>query len=169
MTRISMVLLGIFALTASSGSAPSAEKALPEDENAIQSCLEGIRDFNASSSDEFASGDECIGTVAEPCLEDPQGQTTAGMIGCYGREIAVWDGLLNTNYTALQESLDEPAFEALRDTQRAWIAYRDSKCEWPYVFFQGGTIAGPVGSACMNEATARRANELAEYLNWTQN
>lgn len=64
---------------------------------------------------------------------------------------------------------DEIAVQALRDIQVKWIADRDAKCGWPAVFFQGGTIAGPLAAACLNDMTARRANELADYLDWTQN
>lgn len=154
---------------AGTGSPSAADDPLPEDQIAIQSCLEGVRDYNASSQDDPASRDECIGTVADPCLDEPQGQSTAGMVGCYAREIAIWDGLLNSHYDALKDGLETPAFDALRETQRKWIAYRDANCAWPRIFFEGGTIASPIGSSCINQATARRANELADYLDWMQN
>ena len=166
MLRSGVTVVAICAQFVSAGGLGAADGALQGDEVAIQSCLEGIRDYNSSGRDKPARDDECIGTVADPCLERPEGQSTAGMVVCYGREIAVWDDLLNSHYSALKDGLDTASFEALRDSQRKWIAYRDAKCEWPYVFFEGGTIASPIGSSCMNEATARRANELADYLEW---
>lgn len=167
---IARVLAAVLGLGLAVGVARAQDEALPQDVTEIQSCIEGVRDYNSSAEDgQEASRDECIGTVANPCLQDEANQTTAGMVECYGRELAVWDGMLNDNYAALKGDLSSEAMKALRDTQLKWIAYRDAKCEWPYVFFDGGTIASPIGSACMNEATARRANELADYIDRMQN
>lgn len=158
------------ALAVSTGQAAWAEDALPSDVIEIQSCIEGVRDYNAGAeSGQEASRDECIGTIAKPCLETDDGQSTYGMMECYGRELSVWDAMLNDNYVGLKDAVSDAEFRALRDTQLKWIAYRDAKCGWPDLFFQGGTISGPIAASCLNEATARRANELAEYLGWTQN
>lgn len=157
-------------LLLSAGGAASAGAAFPEDEIEVQSCIEGVRDFNSSADPgQEASRDECIGTIARPCLESDDGRSTLGMVECYERELAVWDAMLNDNYQALKDAVSPEAFRSLRDTQQKWIDYRDARCEWPAVFFEGGTIAGPIGAACLNEATGRRANELADYLGWTQN
>ncbi|RST84673.1 DUF1311 domain-containing protein [Aquibium carbonis] len=102
-------------------------------------------------------------------METDEGQSTMGMIGCQARELAVWDAMLNDNYLLLEDATSATEFQALRDVQVKWIAYRDAKCGWPAVFFEGGTIAGPLAAACLNDMTARRANELADYLDWTQN
>lgn len=157
-------------LVVTAGRGASAQEALPPDVIEIQSCIEGVREYNAGAEEgQQASRDECIGTIANPCLETEEGQSTVGMIECQGRELAVWDAILNDNYAALKDALPEDGFRALRDTQVKWIAYRDSKCDWPSVFFEGGTISGPLAAACLNDATARRANELADYLDWMQN
>lgn len=169
MKQLSLTALAL-ALILSAGTRASAFDALPEDQIEVQSCIEGVRDYNSSADPgQEASRDECIGAVAGPCLETDEGQSTMGMIGCYVRELAVWDGMLNDNYAMLKDAVPSEGTEALRDMQVKWIAYRDAKCGWPAVFFEGGTIAGPLAAACLNEATARRANELAEYLDWTQN
>ncbi len=77
-------LVLVFLLSA--GSLASAGDAAREDEIAVQSCIEGVRDFNSSAeSGQGASRDECIGTVAGPCLESDEGQSTLGMVECYGR------------------------------------------------------------------------------------
>ncbi len=148
----------------------AAAEARPQDETEIQTCIEGVREYNAGAeAGQEASRDDCIGTVANPCLQTDAATTTVGMVDCYGRELAVWDAMLNANYGALRDGLSPEAFAALRDTQVKWIAYRDAKCGWPSVLFEGGSIARPIGADCLNRTTARRANELAEYLDWTQN
>lgn len=169
MRQMAMAALAL-ALILSGGGKASAVDALPEDEIEVQSCIESVRDYNSSvDPGQEASRDECIGAVAGPCLETDEGQSTMGMIGCYVRELAVWDVMLNDSYAMLREAVPSTGTEALRDIQVKWISYRDAKCGWPAVFFEGGTIAGPIAAACLNETTARRANELAEYLDWTQN
>ena len=170
MLRVSTTMVSVCLLLALNANAQAAETATAQDEIDIQSCLEGVRDYNASNPDDDPeSRDPCVGTVASACREEPAGQTTVGMVECYARETAVWDGLLNSHYAALEEELDPAPFAALRDTQRKWIAYRDAKCGLPYHFFDGGSIARPIGADCMNHETARRANELADYLDWMQN
>ena len=54
----------------------------------------------------------------------------------------IWDVLLNENYKRLRNDLDETQIAGLRDMQRAWIQ---------------GTMAIPLGAACVARETARRA------------
>lgn len=169
MKQWAMAALALGIILSAAGGA-SAIDVQPEDEIELQSCIEGVRDYNSSAEPgQEASRDECIGMVASPCMETEEGQSTMGMIGCHARELAVWDAMLNDNYAALEDATSPAEFQALRDIQVKWIAYREAKCGWPAVFFQGGTIAGPLAAACLNDMTARRANELANYLEWTQN
>ncbi len=162
----------VFACLAGLGAAApaAAAEALPQDETDLQTCIEGVREYNAGAeAGQEASRDECIGAVADPCLETDAATTTTGMVECYGRELAVWDAMLNMNYAALKDELEPGAFAALRDTQVKWIAFRDAKCAWPSVLFEGGSIARPIGADCLNRTTAQRSNELADYLDWMQN
>ena len=58
----------------------------------------------------------------------PANQTTVATTECYNRERKIWDDLLNENFRALRDDLDEGQKGKLRDMQRAWIAYRDTTC-----------------------------------------
>src|SRR5579872_7508347 len=42
--------------------------------------------------------ESCIGVIAEPCQNEPEGQSNLGMAQCYDREAAAWDERLNQNY-----------------------------------------------------------------------
>ena len=137
------------------------------DRASISRCLEDIGQALDTGADAPGSRDDCIGVASAVCLDDPSGQSTLGQVGCLVRESSIWDEYLNRDYAALRDTLDEKSFAHLRDTQRKWIAYRDANCQMPHVFFQGGTIARPIGAHCVLELTARRANELAELLSWT--
>lgn len=95
--------------------------------------------------------------VATPCQETTDGgQSTYGMAACFRREALIWDDLLNANYKSLRDGLDPQQAAGLRDMQRAWIASRDATCAFYDAKIQG-TIAIPMGAACLARETARRA------------
>ena len=49
----------------------------------------------------------CIGTIAKPCMETEDGQTTMGTADCFADEEAAWDALLNARYkTTLSDAKD---------------------------------------------------------------
>jgi len=104
----------------------------------------------------------CIGRVSGPCLEADGATSTAAMTGCHVRENMVWDGLLNEAYDNLKGQLPEKAASALTELQKTWISWRDAKCNFPFAFYEGGSIARPISAACLMDATAARAIELRE-------
>jgi uncharacterized protein YecT (DUF1311 family) len=93
--------------------------------------------------------------VSDPCV-NKSNQSNAAMVACYDIELKIWDDLLNATYKKLRDDLDEQQQIKLRDMQKAWIAYRDSTCDFYYDKIQG-TMAGPMGAACRTRETARRA------------
>jgi len=112
-------------------------------------------------------GAECAGRAAERCIEaSPGGPTTVAMSGCTDRERARWDDWLNTAYRQLSAVLaaqdaQAPSYapdqaEALRAMQRAWIAFRDAKCDHEAAQWGGGTGAGPARLSCLLHETARQ-------------
>ena len=52
---------------------------------------------------------------------------------------------------------------ALRQSQRDWIAFRDSACEAEAVIFRGGTGAPVVGTICLARRTVERTEELRTF------
>jgi uncharacterized protein YecT (DUF1311 family) len=96
----------------------------------------------------------------------PDGQTTAGMVGCLDRERAQWDAWLNIVYQQLHAQLaaQDAAIasaapkeaHALQGMQRAWIAFRDAKCGYEAAQWGGGTGAGPAAVRCHLHETARQ-------------
>lgn len=122
-------------------------------------------------------GADCIGAASELCMERTEGGfSTLGMAECVAAETGVWDRLLNETYQILRADLDEAdaqaggragdqgvdRSDALRDAQRAWIAYRDAECLLRWAQFQDGTIRTTVAAACHLDFTARRAFELRD-------
>jgi uncharacterized protein YecT (DUF1311 family) len=94
--------------------------------------------------------------VAGPCQQTPEGQSNVGMADCFRLEAKIWDDLLNENYKSLRDVIDAAQAAKLRDMQRAWIASRDATCAFYDVKIHG-TMAIPMGAACLARETARRA------------
>jgi len=124
--------------------------AAADDASVIAACL---REQSEASKDAHA----CIGRVAEPCMQTPDGQSTQGMVACSQREEKVWDGLLNEAYRRLLKGLKAEAAEDVRKAQRIWLTLRDADCRVPYYFYNGGTIVQVLGAGCLLEHTADRA------------
>ena len=109
----------------------------------------------------------CIGTAANLCMIDnPGGFSTAGMGGCLDQERAWWDARLNDVYARLlNQHTGQPAVQDnLRDMQRAWITYRDARCDYELVQWDGGTGGGPALLACLMVATAEQTLVLEGQL-----
>lgn len=120
----------------------------------------------------------CAGRAAARCMADtPQGDTTYGMILCFGAEAEWWDARLNASYArrlAAERAIDADlaamgrkgasAEEALRQMQRAWIPFRDARCAYEAVQWLGGSGAGPAVAACHMRETARQTLIIEQVL-----
>ena len=140
----------------------AAQEAPPFDPAPLLACLEG-----------GGTADDCAGLAANACMEGEGGSSTVGMGFCLGAERDWWDGRLNDSYrqamTRAQEADAElkelgsaaaPQAPALRDMQRAWIAFRDAACTHEATRWGGGTGAGPAAAQCALTLTARQAMHL---------
>ncbi|WP_292288044.1 lysozyme inhibitor LprI family protein [Marivita sp.] len=114
----------------------------------------------------------CLGQASGQCQDLPGGSTTIGIAECIAAETAEWDTILNEEYQATQkvnESADTDGLsqvmdrsDALRDAQRAWIAFRDADCGARYAMWQNGTIRTIVAANCHLTMTAQRAISLRD-------
>ncbi len=83
---------------------------------------------------------------------------------CAQREHNAWDVVLNAAYRDLKPKAEaEGLGDALKTTQRNWIAYRDANCSWkePILFGNNADLDKPT---CLKLMTARRAVELLDDL-----
>lgn len=96
--------------------------------------------------------DACMSTG-----EAAQGVTVA-MADCTSAEIEVQDGKLNAAYQQVMRGLEEGPRQKLRDAQRAWIKFRDTKCASESQ--SGGTMDILNSGGCILDATVRRTIEL---------
>jgi len=144
---------------------------------ATEACVQEVEARSAGLPGHAAL--DCVGRAAQVCMTGPGGDTTIGMIDCLSAENDYWDARLNTAYAARmagdRQSDDEMArlgsasvslAEALREMQRAWIAYRDATCLYEQAQWLGGSGGGPATAACHMQETARQALKLEGW--WEQ-
>ncbi len=106
--------------------------ARPKDAAAIRGCAEKYRE-NVDEGER-----RCVfALVSDPCAKRPSAQSDASRAECFRAEQAIWDELFNENFRTLREDLDDEQKAKLRDMQRAWIAYRNTTCEFYYHKIQG--------------------------------
>lgn len=140
--------------------APAMAQDLRFDTGLVQACF---RDAPGPDA-------ECIGAASSECqARTDGGYSTAGMANCTAQETAAWDALLNQEYRALRADLDRrddgvgmDRSDALRDAQRAWIAYRDAECTLQWARYQEGTIRTLIAGGCHLDFTAGRTLELRD-------
>lgn len=120
----------------------------------------------------------CITVSSERCMMDtPGGNSTVGMAGCAARGHEMWDAELNRVYRILRrqedaisarnreisENLPSPG-DSLREMQRAWITFRDTRCTYEAAQWGGGTGAGPAYAACLELMTGEQTLFLRSLL-----
>ena len=147
--------------------APAAAQGVAFDPRVAETCL--------AATDRSP---DCSGKAADACMEaTPGGFSTVVMAGCYAAEADYWDGRLNAAYQDLGQAhratdarasgrtpAAPPLAPALRDMQRAWIAYRDAACAYERARWGLGTGREPAGTACAMHLTARQALSLEAHL-----
>jgi uncharacterized protein YecT (DUF1311 family) len=157
------ILLGL-AVVLSDLSALSTWSAVAEPRKPTAQEVAAIRNCAAKYQDAPEEGErQCVfNLVAEPCTKRPEATSNLGTTDCYRLEWAIWDNLLNENFKNLIGSLDDQQNAKLRAMQQAWIAYRDTTCNF-YMDKIQGSMAIPMGAACAARETARRALLLSAF------
>lgn len=151
---------------------PALAQELGFDPAPAQACMAASRHQTDAS---------CIGDAARACMDaSGEGETTVVVNGCLSFEAAWWDARLNEEYGALMplearmdSTMGPPPVlsgaDALREMQRAWVAYRDARCAWEATAYSGGTGAGPAFNGCTLAETARQTLLLAERRHALEN
>jgi uncharacterized protein YecT (DUF1311 family) len=111
--------------------------------------------------------------IAGEAIDCSNPTSTVEMNECADRELAAADAKLNAAYDKALKSLkdlaSDPPFdakaweEALRKSQRAWIAFRDAECkDHVPMFWSGGTGTTSAVLGCLSRKTKERTEELEE-------
>jgi uncharacterized protein YecT (DUF1311 family) len=122
-----------------------------------------VRDCAAKHPDDGKGEEECaFKLVADPCAEKVN--DNHGHADCFRIETVIWDAILNDNYKVLMEAIDDKGDQnKLKEMQRAWIANRDTTCNF-YWYKIHGSMSVPMTAACQLRETARRAMLLAFFI-----
>lgn len=125
---------------------------------AIETCVD-------KNKDDIDEGEQrCLfKLVADRCIGDVGAAPNWKLADCYRIEGSIWDDLLNRNYKRLLETLDDEQTIKARAMQRAWIAYRDTTCQFYWDKIRG-TMANFMISACNARESARRAMLLGFFV-----
>ena len=127
-----------------------------DDSAVIEACLKSADADNGKPRD-------CIGRLADACLDKPENQSTHAMVGCSNKEAEIWDRLLNTEYQQLLAAVAGKAKDDVVKAQRQWIGLRDADCAIPDALFEGGTMAQPIAANCVMENTAERMLQVRAW------
>lgn len=118
-------------------------------------------------------------SAAEPTLNCNDAQSNLEMKMCAQRDFEAADKELNEVYAkaikdardTYQDSKTLPGAEKmpnledkLRGVQRAWLAYRDTNCEYQSLMYWGGSHASLAYGLCKVDMTKARTKELKELI-----
>ena len=143
----------------------AAESSHAQTRKPTPSEIASIRDCASKNKDNLDEGErQCLfNLVAQRCIDKPSGAAdNSTVVDCYRIENLIWDGLLNDNYKALLDSLDNDQTAKARAMQRAWAAYRDTTCQFYDDKIQG-SMAIAMHAACVTRESARRAMLLGFF------
>jgi uncharacterized protein YecT (DUF1311 family) len=97
----------------------------------------------------------------QPCEEKP---SQAEASACAYHEYKAADADLNKVYGRLATRLEADGKALLKDSELAWIKYRDASCTFESSFYKGGTMRPMVESFCLTRVTKARTAELNQQL-----
>ena len=118
--------------------------------------IEQHTEGNVSAQDSLLSAEYA------QCMEKSDGVTVA-MQDCLTAEDERMEALLNATYKKVIQAMDERQKTLLRDSQRAWLKYREGSCD-TMMSVLGGTSAGLITTGWRLEMTARRVSWLKDIL-----
>jgi uncharacterized protein YecT (DUF1311 family) len=131
---------------------PAQAAATSADGKKVVACMDA-----ADNADKFAGS--CIGMIFADCNKAPN----ADMKACGARELAFWQGQLDTTLKrALKDAVYPNMAKDQGDAQKAWLTFRDKACVLADNV-DPGTMPG--GSAyCRAEVTAERVFMLRRII-----
>ena len=110
--------------------------------------------------------------IRSACYTDCEKETASNpeYKACLARAADTADGLLNQEFSGLQEGVRKAAGEMgvnpdaqlgmLRDAQRKWIAFRDDTCNFEDSLAFGATATGGYLSSCICALSYSRINDF---------
>jgi hypothetical protein len=141
-TAAFVVVAGLFTVSPAFAQAPAAA-----DTKAISDCLK-------KADDSGGLGNNCIGLVADPCVEKSD-KMSARTKACAARELAVWTALTEGASKRVKAGGFKDISAAVAESDKGWLQLRDKLCP---VFdkIEPGFLPAD-GTYCRMQVTAHRA------------
>jgi uncharacterized protein YecT (DUF1311 family) len=89
-----------------------------------------------------------------------KGDTQLALNECAAARDAAAEAELAKLYRTMQRADSGTTLRLLRESQRAWIRFRDAHCEWVRADWKGGTIQPMYYSLCLERVTRARIRQL---------
>lgn len=99
-----------------------------------------------------------------PLVRPASGQTQAEMNRQAAATYKKSDADLNAVYTQLRAALTKKQQVELRDSQRAWIKFRDADATFRSSAVEGGTLHSMIYLNALSDLTDARAQDLAQMM-----
>jgi uncharacterized protein YecT (DUF1311 family) len=105
-------------------------------------------------------------TALSRCLARADHASTAGQTECEGQAAAAYDRRMNAAYAALLRALPAEAGAQLRQSQRAWLLFRDAEGRARSALFatRQGTMYVPMEASAATDIVRDRALQLESAL-----
>src|SRR5258708_35389188 len=88
---------------------------------AVLLCTPALAEDDGSSSP-----NDPIDQALDECLSKPAGESTQGMVECYGTSYEAWDKELNAAYVELLQLLEPVQKHGQSSAQLQWLPFRDA-------------------------------------------
>lgn len=160
MIRLLTLLCALLITQQAQAASPLSNSAAP---SALIQCISAA--MNTSPDDQ--SGPvitDCVSVGSNACRNSQSDTSNAATVRCDGEEEAFWDALLTFEVSTLQKSLKPDGLKSLRDSQKAWVPWRNARCDFVKSSERGTKQVDIDVSFCMMETTALRAIDLMYAL-----
>lgn len=105
----------------------------------------------------------CPGIVVNGCMDMIEGTDPEAAARCHAREMRAWDVIVLERFSELLDQMNEGQQQALRESQEAWTAYRDTSCALTERLATGDGLLWE-GPACGARRAAERVFDLNMHL-----
>ena len=114
----------------------------------------------------LAGGSDPDATALARCLDDPSNAATSGQTDCEARAARAYDRRMNAAYAALLRELPPAVAQQFRQSQRAWLAFRDAEARARDAFYatRQGTMYVPMQASDATNIVRDRALQLEAML-----
>ncbi|MGF6693683.1 uncharacterized protein YecT (DUF1311 family) [Metapseudomonas resinovorans] len=91
---------------------------------------------------------------------NPESVKAKDIMACIHMSHSIIDGMLNDRYSVILKKENFPYGSTLKEGERLWMAYRDSKCKYIYESIYPGMEAEVERESCLLSLTYSRLLEL---------